>query len=350
MFKPPFSSPYSLVYKALIGVLVCTPFICVAATNNYSHESTPRFYERKAEGWFWYDDPIFLEEEIEEEPEPEPIIEIVTPEPTEPDEAFEEPSELGPPIFSTAWIRENLPIYLDIAIDNPTVENVQAYMYLQRLMFDKSERFALTTQRVVTGDPMLDETTRRPLATFAAKALDTKASQLQNEALRELAEKAGIFFFFSSNCVECNQQAPLIKSLQDNLGFAVVPISIDGKAAHDFPWQEFKTDEGQAQILNVKALPALYLASADGEFEAIGQSVYALPELRDRILFAAARKGWINKEDLNKTRPILDDTNIAEILDALDFGDAFEAQDNEIVPAGKILEFIQTAMGGSSAN
>ena len=49
-------------------------------------------------------------------------------------------SELKP--FSAAWFREHMQSFMDKAIDEPTNENVRAYLYLQRVMMDKGSQFA----------------------------------------------------------------------------------------------------------------------------------------------------------------------------------------------------------------
>ena len=85
--------------------------------------------------------------------------------------------------------------YRDKAIDEPTPENVSAYMYLQRVVLDKSEKFAQVTQQVVMSDPVLDENSRRPTATFGAFAMDDMATQGTEKAAKKLAETPGFGFF-----------------------------------------------------------------------------------------------------------------------------------------------------------
>lgn len=293
------------------------------------------FYDGKAQGWFWYEDPPILEEP-EPEPEPEPMPPAVV--------VAAEPEAKGPPVFSTAWLRAAMPKYLELAIDEPTVENVRTYMYMQRIMMDRAERFAQATQRTVMGDPFLDESVRRPLASFAVAGMDEKAGQGTTAIVRQIAQSAGLFFFFDSTCQLCELQAPLIKNLQDHLGFAVVPVSLDGKNLRGSPWQTFRTDNGQAQLLNVRSLPAIYLASADGEFELVGQSAYSLPELKDRILLAARRRNWISQEEFNLTRPIGNYTNIAEILDAGDIEAALQPASTGIIPSSRLMQYIDSKL------
>lgn len=283
----------------------------LAVISNNALADGERFYDRKSEGWFWYEvDPV--EEEIDL-PKPEPL-----PIPAPASEVAEQkPAKAEPQVkaFSAEWFRVNLPKYKDAAWDNPTIENVQTYMYLQRYAIDRSEQFADTTQLAVIGDPFLDESSRRPGATFASDNLDRLAGQAKDELLQTVSSKAGVFFFYESECPQCEVQAPLIKNLEVNNGFTVVPISVDGSELPDNPFDFYNVDGGHAKKLGVQTYPAIFLATPDGEFEPVGQGAFSLPELRQRILIAARRSNIISVEQFNRTRPVLNyENNIAEQL------------------------------------
>lgn len=272
---------------------------------------TAGFYERKAEGWFWYakePEPIPEPEEPIEEPAPQvPEVVIAAPQ--------QEPQEpQGPAVLSSAWIKEHMPKYLMEAIDNPTVENVKAYLYLQRIAMDRADQYTKASEMATLGDPFLDETVRRPLAGFAVRTVDAASGLARNSLVTSLAKKAGLFVFFSSGCSLCELQAPLLKSLSEHEGFSIVPISLDGKNLSQNPFPSFRTDNGHAEQLQVQTLPAIYLATPDGQFAAVGQGAFSLPELQHRIIVAARREGWISDAEFNKTRPILNNNNLADLL------------------------------------
>lgn len=285
-------------------------FAIIACFSGTAQADSERFYERKAEGWFWYEvEPEEIEEEIPQPIEPAPI-----PEPT-PEKPKVTEAEPTIPAFSAEWFRVNLPKYKDIAWNNPTIENVQAYLYLQRYVIDRSEQFADTSQLAVIGDPFLDESTRRPGATFASDNLDRLAGTARDELLHSVASKAGVFFFYESNCAQCELQAPLIKNLETTNGFTVVPISVDGSELPDSPFDFYNIDAGHAKKLGVQTYPAIFLATPDGQFAPVGQGAFSLPELRQRILIASRRSNIISSEQFNRTRPVLNyENNIAEQL------------------------------------
>lgn len=321
-----------------LGLAILTPPVL-----SQDRESNSRFYERKAEGWFWY-----KEEIPEEKPEPEivePKIVATAPKaesPIEPKEIIQ-----GPSVFSAAWFRENLPKYKDKAWNDPTIENVRVYMYLQRYAMDRSEQFADTTELAVVGDPFLDEETRRPSATFASQKLDRWAGQEKDSLARSIAKKAGVFFFFRSDSGTSRTQAPILKMLAVRDGFTILPISVDGKPLPNDVFPNFKVDDGQAERLGVSAYPALYLVSENHEIEPISQGVLSLADIKHRIILVAKRRGWITDEQFNKTKPILNlDSNIAALLDEQSYKLSNIAKDTNnqetnFIPPEKLAEFIK---------
>ncbi|MFC6674026.1 conjugal transfer protein TraF [Marinobacterium aestuariivivens] len=302
------------------------------------------FYERKSEGWFWYNEEI--PEDIPEPEEPEPPVAAAPKQESQSVEPAPSSSE-GPPVFSAAWFRENLPRYRDAAWDNPTIENVRTYMYLQRYAMDRSEQFADTAEIAVVGDPFLDEETRRPSATFASQKLDRWAGQQKDEIARKIAQKAGIFFFFRSDSDTSRVQAPILKMLEMRDGFTILPISVDGKPLPDGIYPNFRADKGQAERLGAEVFPALYLVSAEREVEPIAQGVLSLADLKHRIILVAKRRGWISDEEFNKTKPIMNlDNNIAAILDAhsyeiSDMAKAVSGSGSNFIPPDQLSEFIR---------
>ncbi len=266
-----------------------------------AEDKTPGFYERKAEGWFWY--AVEAEESAPEEEERPAIPPAATQTPSAP--------------FSAAWLRVNLPKYLDLAWNEPSVENLRAFLYLQRFTIDRAEQFSGAARRAVIGDPLLDEISRRPTASFASWQVDRDAGAARERLLEDLARRVGLFFFFRSDDRYSALEAPLIELLGREEGFAVVAVSVDGKALADGHFPAFKSDRGQARRLGVTTLPAVFLASRDGRFSAVGQGVMSLPQLKNRILVAARRENWLSAARFAAARPLLDGAvNLGEHLGA----------------------------------
>jgi conjugal transfer pilus assembly protein TraF len=333
MFKP---HKIALIAAFL---MIHTPGISAFESNSDS-----RFYDRKAEGWFWYNEEI-PEPEPELEELPEPIASVIAEPPTE----TAPPQPSGPSIFSAAWFRENLPKYQDAAWDNPTVENVRTYMYLQRYAMDRSEQFADTTELAVIGDPFLDEESRRPSAVFASQKVDLWAGREATNLSQKIGQRAGIFFFFDSKSDTSIIQAPILQKLADEDGYNILPISIDGQPLPGNMFPDYRVDEGQAENLGVEVLPALFLVTENREIEPIAQGVLALNDLKRRIILVSKRRGIITDEEFNKTRPFEDGTNIAAILDSksvqlADIASKSEEFDENFIPPDQLGAFIRNQL------
>lgn len=263
------------------------------------------FYANRAEGWFWYrQDSLVLEDAVLKQTDrPE-----AQPQPFSPTA-----SDVLP--LSAAWFRENFSKYKDAAIDNPTASNIAAYLYLQCVMLDKANRFTDNVQRHVVTDPYLDEVTRRPITTFAANEVNKETGRLREEHLRLIAQKAGIFFFFLSDCRYCHLQAPVLARLADVYGFEIFPISLDGRPMSNGLFERFRVDQGQARQLGVVSTPAMFLAHPPDNFIPIAQGAVSMDEIVNRILMASVQAGWLEEKDYQQTRPLatqamLDDTHL----------------------------------------
>ncbi|POZ50667.1 conjugal transfer protein TraF [Methylovulum psychrotolerans] len=271
------------------------------------------FYQQKERGWFWYEDPE--EEPVEEEPESKPLPEI---KPLKPEMA--EKKDL-PPVkpLSSEWFRANLTRFRDQAVDDPTPENVSQYMYLQRVMLDKAERFTDVTKQVVMADPLLDENSRRPIATFGANALDEQAELGLAKVAKQLSKEAGLWFFYSSTCTFCIKQAGVLKGLANAYGFKILPIALDGLPLPDNSFPNFTVDNGQSKKLGVDTTPALFLVKPgnNGDVIQIGQGLLSGDDIVKRAVVLGYQHGWIGDADYNgtlKAKPITVDQTTLQML------------------------------------
>lgn len=318
--------------------------LAVMTTTTVMAQDSNRFINRDSEGWFWY-----APEPVEELPEElEEIAEPVAEAP----EPVEIPAEKtqGPTVFSSKWIRENIDKYIDAAVDDPTMENVQAFLYLQRLSMDKAEQFADVAEIAVSGNPMLDEMTRRPTSTFGSQKVDVIAGKLKQSLLTEISNRAGVFFFYEHDDEYSTAQAPLIKILEQS-GFATIAISENGEPIPGFENDfTYKADSGHAEMLGVTTLPAVFLVSPEGEFAAVGQGMMSLPDLNNRIVLAAKRENWITDDEFNKTKPLTNNDNLAEIIKASSNKTASlkgEKDNDNFVSPEQLMKFIQAKTRGT---
>jgi len=117
-----------------------------------------------------------------------------------------------------------------------------------------------------------------------------------------VAHKAGILFFFRSDCPYCHIQAPLLAVLEKRFGFKVYAVSLDGKPMPGELYLDFHTDRGQANLLGVISTPALFLMKPPDGLLPLSQGALSLDELTSRILQAAHESGWIDDAVFDATR------------------------------------------------
>lgn len=306
------------------------------------------FFDKKAEGWFWYAPDEEEQTQTITRPKPQPPQH----KPIEPKQQAKKEEPLAPAVepMTAEWFRKNIPKYRDEAWNNPTVENVKAFYYVQRMAIDRSNQFSDVAQRAVLGDPYLDEQARRPTSSFASKAMDRAANEAGKELLTQIAQKAGFFFFFKANCEACNLQGQVLKMLEQSVGFHVIPISMDGQPLSSGEFTEFKKDNGQSTALKVTNAPAIYLATPDGKFAPIGFNAMSFEDVSYRTMLAALSMDLISEQDFNKTRPVNTERDLSSSLQHLDeslgTNNPVENKTNYIPPT-QLLEAIKQTLDGN---
>ncbi len=283
----------------ILMILLLQAGITVAANGDRPNDT---FFEDKQRGWFWYE---VLPEPIKPV-KPEPKIEPPKPDPqpntAKTEEAVFVTNADQPEPLSSAWLKQNLEKYLNKAIDEPSQENVAAFYYLQRVMMDKAERFTHAARYVVMSDPQLDESVRRPISTFAVNEANHQASVAADQALKAIAAKAGILFFFRSDCRYCHVQVPILVMLERSYGFKIYPVSLDGLPMPNGLFSQFKIDQGQAALLGVEQTPAMFLMKPPKQIVPLSQGVLSLEEATSRILLAAKEAGWLEPSQYQTTQ------------------------------------------------
>ncbi len=338
------------------------------------------FYNAREEGWFWY----------QQEPEPEEPEEIQVQPPvvvaSQPEQPKEEPKKEEPkkeeekpvviaessgddkpsiPVGSVEWIKVNLENYKRMALDNPTVENLRAYMYMQRLAMDRAEEFAHAGQLAVHGDPFLDETTKGPIGGGMAVRNRFYAQDRNKELLKDIFAKVGIFFVFKNKCEMCNEQANLLQIAQRIYNVKVKAVSIDqpdpdSKIAQMFP--DYKVIPEVMSKLNIYAVPSTFaIDEKTASITPIVQGVLTLDDLTSRFLEKASEKHWLPQKQLAQIRPEMDETSLStifqpgqELANKLEqisvdnpYSDSKSDLNQNFIAPDKLVEMIQKAKSDS---
>lgn len=267
--------------------------ICVFAAPAVADDDDKLAHPKPDQGWFWG--------ELPQDPKPEkPAPKPVDKPPAEDKKAEPEKKEKHP--ITAAWLRENIPKLRERAIDNPTRENIQAYMYAQRVEMDKAQRFAEAAKLTVQTDPLLDENNRIPLSQYGKNEVLDKEYLGKQKALKYLAANVGgLFVFFESTCDFCKLQARTVNGFAKEYGFSVKYISMDGKGLPEIP--TFDRDNGHAKMLDLKVYPTTVFVVPPSTYMVVSQGVMAESELGDRILMAATDKKMIPADMTDDINP-----------------------------------------------
>ena len=187
-----------------------------------------------------------------------------------------------------------MPKLLDAAIDNPSNENVANYMYVQRILLDKSQNFSSKVKDVVATDPFLDENNRIPFAQFAQQSVMMKAREGHSKAFTHLATKSGLWVF-----VDTPDKCPACEMFVTNiLSGRTKESGIANR--YNFPFRKIyvNTSEGKiaAQRLKLTVTPTTVLVASPNGFYLLSQGLMAETKLSERLLIAARVNGMLTKE------------------------------------------------------
>lgn len=272
-------------------------------------EDRARFLEDRERGWHWY----------EQYPEPEQE----QPAPEVEGQGAGQSEEPAP--MSVQWLRRELEESRIAAIDNPTRDNVEYYVYVQKIAMDRAEQFALRAQQVAMINPALDETAQNPTTTYARQASMRVAQSTQDEVLQRIAQDVGIFYFFLSTCQYCSQQNGTLTMFAERHDFRVMALSLDNQPMADGAFSNWRPAGDMARTLNVTRTPTLYLFKPPNEFVLLTESLQTVPQLERRILQISAAQGWITQEELERSqrgmaREFLVDAML-DVQDGVDWND-----------------------------
>ena len=234
--------------------------------------SQPYWWEKEDEGWFFYRDPLREEEkeEVKEERKPEVKSESPVPEPG--------------PLF-TERMKKRGDELLSHAMENPTIENVKAYMEYNNLMMKLSENFSLAWQKALMMYPEFEGPV--PVSDADKDLYFQSVREREQEILQGLSREAGLFFFYSSSCPHCERQAAhLRRFMAEHPYFVVKPISLDGGVLPEFP--ETVMDNGISSRLGVDKVPSIFLAFPPDRFERISVELLTADELKRRLIWYAS--------------------------------------------------------------
>ena len=305
-----------------------------AIENQPETQSSANFYDRRSEGWYWYDDPeakkrealkkeMLLKEaqakaqkQMEQQSPPKVEVPSRTVNIYDPEtKKYNEPivvqaSEPQMKPLSAEWLNANMPKMLNKALNNPYDKNgnpsseMEAYMYAQRLALDMSQNFAKSATTLTQTHPFLDETVRVPVDDAANKVFNIALEKDKEEITKHLSQFTGIWFFYDSTCSFCVAQYNYLKDFKIKHNFKIMMISTDGKRLPNMGNDEIVLpDRGQAKRLKLRITPSIVLVAPPNNFYVVSQGLITTDSLLTKILMVADKQNLLTQAQKEKLDP-----------------------------------------------
>lgn len=241
------------------------PLLFLLLTNLLLAQPGQHYYQRQAEGWFWYVDPPLPTEESEQQ-----LNTGAIPGPADPRQALKA-------------LQEQVEIAQARAVMNPYDPiAMREYLLLNQKVSRQAEAFSNTWQTVLWRHPELDASLKNPTNQNALHTWYDERNRLINAFLEHTAQEWGLWYFYRSDCPYCERFSPVLASFANTTGFSVLPISQDGGGFPSFP--DYVMDEGQSVMLEVYGVPAVYLVNpATGEIHPLAHGLVSGTDLAQRI-------------------------------------------------------------------
>jgi conjugal transfer pilus assembly protein TraF len=224
------------------------------------------FFEKRAEGWHWYES--LRKSKTEEEKIGYGLS----------------PSSAQTPTEKIEAQRKQLETKLHTAILEPNRENIITYILAQKALMDQSQRFSEAWKQVVLTTPSLDETLIHPVNQSARHVYYDEQKRSLSKKIHVLSQEYGLFFFFRQNCRYCHHFAPIVKRFAEKYGWSVLGISLDGGSLPEFP--HAKRDNGIVERLGITHVPALItLHPKSGKLIPLAYGMISEGEIEERVEF-----------------------------------------------------------------
>lgn len=293
----------------VFSVLACSQAMAEkpAKTSDGEVKQGVEFVEEKDQGWFFYESlPPEVRERIKKE-------------------ALAEQEEKKPPVGSSAWFRENLPKLRDQAVDNPTEENIKAYLIMERLAIRKSRKYAEATLNTVLNNPYLDQNSYTPSSVRGARAFQEKLSQNQKRVIDKVRGFIGLYVFFEGGDPVSESMLNELSRFVKSHSMEYLLITMNGQPPQNEYFKHANVTQSKdfEKELGITAPPSVLIYNANEDafaYLSAGQVHYA--DFPERVIRVAHSHGWIDEADFQDaikgySHPIdkLLDANLDELGD-----------------------------------
>ena len=222
-------------------------------------------------GWFWYNEPKKPPEPVKPPPPaPQPI----------PD--FSKMSAVDQAKVLKGYMQEAL----NRAILYPTRENTATFLRWQKFWTDRASMFSQSFAAAQLSHPDLDYNLEYPHYNSMAPFVQTRDQQKQQDAVAQLAQQYGLFYFYRGSDPIDVQMAGVVSDFAKTNGISLIPVSVDGQFAASLP--ESRPDSGQSRAMNIMHYPALMLVDPKSRnYRALSYGFMTQDDLSKRFLNVA---------------------------------------------------------------
>ena len=175
------------------------------------------------------------------------------------EEAKEDAAMLQTPKEQLTAIQEKLEELRVTAVMRPTEENVAAYISFQQEQMNRAAKFSRVWRRVQWKNPELDYKVKRPSTTQGLNVMYQEDREKKKQALNDLKERYGLFYFYKGNDAKSAAFASTVKHFVDYHKLEIRAVSLDGVIVKEFP--DSLIDNGEVKELGVKTdmMPSIAL-------------------------------------------------------------------------------------------
>jgi len=166
---------------------------------------------------------------------------------------------------------------------DPTPENVETYMRLQKRWVDNAAYMTAQWKRVVWANPDLDESVDWPTSQLGRQKERDIERAAETASIEAIKDRYGMFYFGAGDCDFCTVYEQILGGFADRYGLTILPVSVDGAPLQGF--EAYQVDTGQrARMGLAEVTPALALFDTrTGEVVPVGYGLLTISELEYRI-------------------------------------------------------------------
>ena len=216
------------------------------------------WYDRKLEGWYYF-------EELEQGR----------------DEGCLKPTlEEAEAILAVE--QKNLRQLLSLALLDPSMENVEAYIRAQKRWIDQSAQFATTWGKVLLEKPFLGDFLHNPTTSYGILARRDFELQRRKELLQTLSKTHFLLFFFRGKEPFSGKAAEAAKLFASLNQWKIKAVSLDGVGAESIA--EYELDRGISQYVSVPNTPSFYVVDPqENTMIPVGAGLVSVSDIEQNI-------------------------------------------------------------------